>query len=981
AHTLDIQLRTTNTRDTRDTTTLNPTATNPITIYRSHNHYTAHTNNPTTTALTTTATNNTTADTATNNDVLPPLIHNTITKLTNAGPTHRQNWPTTNGHPTDVDHYYGIPRFSTHQVIHRNRTVYAGCVDFKLPLGWEERTVHLARVFDRVIAWVPGATPGTIATLPNGSAVKVTILHQNHTHGTVKPGQRLQVMNIKTAGKGSEEWRSPNGNAWASLGAIGDTINWRIIGTAGSRQIEFRDAIDTLRLRRSLDQPESSRVRRRVVGNSAALPPEITAALLPITPSPLTAGAWPTTADGQPVDVSSYLNVPHQGGWTTPAKRTLQFGDFRIETPAPWVRRQVSFARKFDTLAIWIPGDEPGTIAVDHNEQQQYLLKKLKPIPAEGTCRPGQNLPSGSMAGYVGNATLRAPIAKAWGGKKDDVIHWKVKGDIGARYVEFYDQNGDLREEHTRPLDEMRESVNKRKLERTPSPDNPVKRSMFDPDGSHLAPPTMSRSGSDLSSVLEWTDQDPASSSAPEPEPGGGLDRAGESSAVPAAEDPVVLAAVVSLSDKLAVLHAAEARVIYPREAQERLSALQASACPMAKAIDAVYASETEQAAKVRNLVEIAKINRELADTPGESSPRRAGLEARLALALTRSDAMTQVALPDWYTSSDQLTDKTLDELHRLEAARAALRDASLHLDTATEQRNAARDDLSRDVDRLTQCLTADQFTWTATAALVTVSPGVADPDAARRQAQRQAALMLRNTHVAAQLLKVGVRVIITPDDIPLTSLPEFGHLAGTTTTDGRHWDDQKAAITGRTIAISEDALHNLPHEIAHAIHEHALDETDQLEIGIRYHHRFQQPNAPWPGTYATTDKYEAFAQLSTTYTGTNHGHVTNNSHIWPHKKWPEMIPLLKDIYEPTPHAITTKPTRTTDTPTQKIPTPTPTTISPSTLPATNPKTFAAYAKMRSTSSGNTSPNNHTTTGNTTTATPQHTQQTNAKTR
>ncbi|WP_186763529.1 hypothetical protein, partial [Lentzea tibetensis] len=42
AHTLDIQLRTTNTRDTRDTTTLNPTATNPITIYRSHNHYTAH---------------------------------------------------------------------------------------------------------------------------------------------------------------------------------------------------------------------------------------------------------------------------------------------------------------------------------------------------------------------------------------------------------------------------------------------------------------------------------------------------------------------------------------------------------------------------------------------------------------------------------------------------------------------------------------------------------------------------------------------------------------------------------------------------------------------------------------------------------------------------------------------------------------------------------------------------------------------------
>ncbi|WP_186763526.1 hypothetical protein, partial [Lentzea tibetensis] len=470
AHTLDIQLRTTNTRDTRDTTTLNPTATNPITIYRSHNHYTAHANN--------TETNNTTtADTTTETTdiVLPPVIQHAITRLTNAGPTHPQNWPTTNNQPTDVDHYYGIPRLSTQKIFAHWNYITAGRINlFPIPPEWTGRSMGLARSFDHIVAWVPGGNPDAIATIRGRIAVKVVTLSQNHAHGTCKPGQAPEVMNRKKRATGSLTRKLPNSNAWASMNAVGNTIDWRVTGNTGSRVIELRDTTGTLRSTRPLDEPV---VSRRPIGDiSHALPPEIAAALLPVTPSPLTVGSWPTATDGQPADVAFYLGVPRQGGWTTPARFSLIIGSIELDTPRDLIGHNVSFVRKFDTVAMWVPGDKPDSVMAGDKGRQQYHLKRLKPILNEGTGRLGQKLSSHRITGYAGHYTLRIPKEKSQSKTNNEVIRWKVVGDIGGRHIEFYDSDGNLLRNRTRSLDEVQESVggaveqSGRKRERSLSP-------------------------------------------------------------------------------------------------------------------------------------------------------------------------------------------------------------------------------------------------------------------------------------------------------------------------------------------------------------------------------------------------------------------------------------------------------------------------------------------------------------------------------
>ncbi|TWP42813.1 hypothetical protein FKR81_42985 [Lentzea tibetensis] len=469
-----------------------------------------------------------------------------------------------------------------------------------------------------------------------------------------------------------------------------------------------------------------------------------------------------------------------------------------------------------------------------------------------------------------------------------------------------------------------------------------------------------------MSSVLEWSESELGGAGWIDPD-------SGERPEVHPAENPVVRAGAVRLSAELDVVEAAEARVVFYRDdfvrlARERLATAETSASAVAKAISAVYAAAdtnqvgSQQADKLRNLVEIAAITHQLSNTPADSPPARTGLEARLDQALQRSAALAWVSLPDWYTSAGQFTDTTLRDLDRLEAARVGLRDAldneALYLDIATEQRDTARQNLSDSVEDLAPRLSSEQFACMTAAALVTTSPEITQPDTVRREAEHQAALMLQNKHIAARLLNAGVRVVIIPKDTPLTALPEFRHLAGTTTSDGRHWDDQNAAITGRTIAIRDNALTHLPHEIAHAIHEHALDDADKHHITLLYRDRLQQPDAPWPGNYASTNEHELFAQLSTTYTGTNHGHVTNNSHIWPHKKWPETFPLLRNTYGPNPTNIHQRHPATTD----KHPHHTASTNPPSPTPAQDtpePPSTATYAKMRSTGNNKNSQNGH----------------------
>ncbi|TWP43189.1 hypothetical protein FKR81_42820 [Lentzea tibetensis] len=514
--------------------------------------------------------------------------------------------------------------------------------------------------------------------------------------------------------------------------------------------------------------------------------------------------------------------------------------------------------------------------------------------------------------------------------------------------------------EQTLMVDGAEQDVGRRH-DRTSPTDSAGLRSMFNAGGSHPAPP-MSRSGSNLSSVLDSDDSAVGSDSDL-----GRPEWVAPDSGTNPAEDPFLRDEAAGLSYKLRSVDAAEGQVVYYRdifkqEAEERLDTVRSSVSPMANAVDAVLTSDTAQADKLKNLIVIEKTRRQMAATADTRSPVWDDLTARLDQELQMSEAMAHVALPEWYRTSDELTDKVLDELDRLDAAHIATEDAQLLLAAATELRDTRKLTVSQEVASLRDQLRPEEFAWLAAKAMITVPPEVANPATTRHEAQHQAVLMLQNKDVVSKLLNAGVRVVILPKITPLTALPEFSHLAGTNTSDGRRWDDQKAAMTGRTVAVHEDHISQLPHEIAHAIHEHGLNETHQIDVGTHFSQRLNQPDAPWPGNYAKTDKYESFAQLSATYVGANTGHVTNNSTLWAKKKWPEMLPLLKDVYGTNPRAIHNHKQPADITPFnaatgQNTPSKSsrhaPAKISLPTPPTSTSTTIAAVATMRSASTNN----------------------------
>ncbi|MFJ9608058.1 hypothetical protein ACIRS1_17115, partial [Kitasatospora sp. NPDC101176] len=260
-----------------------------------------------------------------------------------------------------------------------------------------------------------------------------------------------------------------------------------------------------------------------------------------------------------------------------------------------------------------------------------------------------------------------------------------------------------------------------------------------------------------------------------------------------------------------------------------------------------------------------------------------------------------------------------------------------------------ARRELAADPDfvgTLRERLLPEEFAVVAARLLVDVDPGVHRPVAARQAAHAQLERMLGNPDAAAGLLRRGVRVVVVPNDVPVTEVDGFRHLAGGAAGGAagafRRWHDVRGATEGRYVAVTvenllgedtsvgaaagfEDGYSTATHEFAHALHAFALTDEERARVREAFldNHMADtlsglfdaESTAAWPdgpvhdlgghlvGNYSSTDEHEFFAQLTNAYLGTNHGHdpdtgrPRNNGAGWVRDHLPTLLPVLERLY------------------------------------------------------------------------------------
>jgi hypothetical protein len=160
---------------------------------------------------------------------------------------------------------------------------------------------------------------------------------------------------------------------------------------------------------------------------------------------------------------------------------------------------------------------------------------------------------------------------------------------------------------------------------------------------------------------------------------------------------------------------------------------------------------------------------------------------------------------------------------------------------------------------------------------------------------------LLRQTarpDIAARLAARRVTIVIIPQNVRMTDLPEFASLRGQRTVDGRPWEDVRGVggtptRDGRiVVGISEEDLAKLPndpypvgfsvaeHEIAHVIQNYGLP-PDELRSAIGHFNDFMRniatnaDDARWFGNvrwYGNENYEEHWAMLYNTLTATGDG-------------------------------------------------------------------------------------------------------------
>lgn len=175
---------------------------------------------------------------------------------------------------------------------------------------------------------------------------------------------------------------------------------------------------------------------------------------------------------------------------------------------------------------------------------------------------------------------------------------------------------------------------------------------------------------------------------------------------------------------------------------------------------------------------------------------------------------------------------------------------------------------------------------------------------------------LIGNNQAAQDALKAAnVAIVVIPHDKKMTDLPQFASLAGTTTFDGRPWENVRGsggmiAPDGTfALAVGEENLITTTgtpdtypagysvgmHEFAHTLHDKGLTDDQKTKIDELFAAR-TAAGGPWTEAYGSSNEHEYFAQATNAYFGTNNG-IGQNGRDWLETNDPEMCAFLDALY------------------------------------------------------------------------------------
>lgn len=172
-----------------------------------------------------------------------------------------------------------------------------------------------------------------------------------------------------------------------------------------------------------------------------------------------------------------------------------------------------------------------------------------------------------------------------------------------------------------------------------------------------------------------------------------------------------------------------------------------------------------------------------------------------------------------------------------------------------------------------------------------------------------------KNQFAQKQLAAQRLTLVIVPHDKKMTDLPQFAHLHGQHTFDGRVWDDVRgsggtpAPDGSFAIAVPEENLTAIPgvkdsygpgynvgmHEFAHSLHNKGTTPAQRRRITDLYAAR-RRAGGPWTEAYGASNDQEYFAQSTNCYFGKNAG-VGQNGRAWLQANDPPMFAFLEELY------------------------------------------------------------------------------------
>lgn len=188
-----------------------------------------------------------------------------------------------------------------------------------------------------------------------------------------------------------------------------------------------------------------------------------------------------------------------------------------------------------------------------------------------------------------------------------------------------------------------------------------------------------------------------------------------------------------------------------------------------------------------------------------------------------------------------------------------------------------------------------------------------------------------KNQYAQQQFAKSKVSIVIIPAHEQMTQMPEFAHLQGKKTFDGRDWSGVRGMGGTRTpngrfsIAVAEEGLTAVPdvknkypatysvtmHELAHVLESHGMTPAQQARIKQLYAQHLAKDPGDKAGTF--TDRYgaaneqEYFAQSTNAYFGRNVMDKNHSGKPWLAQHDPDMYAFLVELYDK-PHGAAAAP-------------------------------------------------------------------------